>query len=231
MKERDCEWYGRAEKHWWSGLTGMGPGRWKVMTEDGSITLRELFKIDPREVSARAESGVDLYREAAKIKESVQKEARTIRWPWVRDLVAEKASDVLNLNVVNVLMDAWNKYAEIAKYADREKYGPEESILVPLAEHTVKSKHHPYVEILLHDAAVGRVEFDLDFSLTLEGFVLKIQDGMIREIKTGSAKGEGSLTLASATLLKRELQPLHFPGHIPLGHGIRLRGRGKAASA
>ena len=43
------------------------------MTEDGSITLRELFKIDPREVSARAESGVDLYREAAKIKESVQK--------------------------------------------------------------------------------------------------------------------------------------------------------------
>lgn len=200
------------------------------MTEEGTITLRELFNADPSEISARAESGVDLYGSAEKIKELMKREARAIRWPWVRDLVAEKARDVLNLNVVDVLAEAWKKYAEIEKYADRQKYGPEESILVPLAEHTVKSKHHPYVEILLHEKPLGRVEFDLDFSLTLEGFVLKIQDGIIREIQTGSAKGEGKLTLATVTLLKRETKPLDFPSHISLGQGIPLRGRGKAAS-
>jgi hypothetical protein len=201
------------------------------MTENGTITLRELFKVDPKEVTARAGSGVDLYQAATEIKESVKREARAIRWPWVRDLVAEKAHDVLNLNVVDVLGEAWKKYAEIEKYADRQKYGPEDSILVPLVEHTVKSKHHPYVEILLHEKPVGRVEFDLDFSLTLAGFVLKIQDGIIREIQTGSAKGEGKLALATVTLFKRETKPLDFPGHIPLGPGIPLRGRGKAATA
>jgi len=201
------------------------------MTEDGTITLKELFKVDPNEITARAESGVDLYRDTAELKESVKQEARAIRWPWVRGLVAEKARDILNLNVVDVLADAWKKYMEIEKYADRQKYGPEESILVPLAEHTVKSKHHPYVEILLDEKPVGRVEFELEFSLTLEGFVLKIQDGIIREILTGSAKGEGKLTLATVSLLKRETKSLDFPGHIPLGQGIPLRGRGKAASA
>ena len=151
--------------------------------------------------------------------------------PWTLIDGPEKAHDVLNLNVVDALGEAWKKYSEIMKYADREKYGPEEIILAPLAEHTVKSKHHPYVEVLLRDVPVGRVEFDLEFSLTLEGFVLKIQDGMIREIKTGSAKGEANLTLASVSLFKRETQSLHFPGHIPLREGILLRGRGKAASA
>jgi len=201
------------------------------MTESGTITLRELFRVDPKEVTARARSGLDLYQTAAEIKESVKREARAIRWPWVRDLVAEKAHDVLNLNVVDVLAEAWKKYAEIEKYADRQKYGPEDSILVPLMEHTVKSKHHPYVEILLHDKPMGRVEFDLDFSLTLAGFVLNIQDGSIREIQTGSAKGEGKLALATVTLFKRETKPLDFPGRIPLGPGIPLRGRGKAATA
>jgi hypothetical protein len=201
------------------------------MTENGAITLRELFKVDPDEIRVRAKSGVDLYRSAEELKESVKKEARAIRWPWVRGLVAEKASDVMNLNVVEVLAEAWKKYAEIEKYADRQKYGPEESILAPLAEHTVKSKHHPYVEILLHEKSIGQVEFDLEFSLTLEGFVLKIQDGIIREIQTGSAKGEGKLTLATVTLFKRETKPVDFPGHISLGEGIPLRGRGKAATA
>jgi hypothetical protein len=201
------------------------------MTEVGTITLRELFKIDPNEITARAESGVDLYRDSAELKESVKKEARAIRWPWVRGLVAEKSREILNLNIVDVLADAWKKYTEIEKYADGQKYGPEESFLVPLAEHTVKSKHHPYVEILLAEKPVGRVVFDLEFSLTLDGFVLKIQDGIIREILTGSAKGEGKLSLATVSLFKRETRPLDFPGHIPLGRGIPLRGRGKAASA
>jgi hypothetical protein len=201
------------------------------MTEDRTITFGELFKVDPREISARAESGVDLYDSAKELKESVKKEARAIRWPWVRDLVAEKSCDVLNLNVVDVLAEAWKKYAEIEKYADRQKYGPDESILVPLAEHTVKSKHQPYVEILLHEKPIGRVEFDLEFTLTLDGFVLKIQDGIIREIQTGSAKGEGKFALATVTLLKEETKVVVFPGRIPLGKGIPLRGRGKAATA
>jgi hypothetical protein len=199
--------------------------------ENGKITLRELFKVDPKDITLKAEPGVDLYRSAEEIKASIQKEARAIRWPWVRDAIAEKAKDFMNLDVVEVLGEAWKKYAEVEKYADRKKYGPEVSVLVPLVEHTVSSKHHPKVEVLVHEVPVGSVEFDLEFSITFDACELKIQDAAIREILPGSARGEASLKLAGVTLLKRESRPLSFPGRIPLGKGIPLRGLGLAAGA
>lgn len=200
------------------------------MTE-ATITLRDLFGVDANDLTARAGPGLDVYRTSENIRQAIQKESRAIRWKWVRDLVAKKAGEILDLNVIDVLLEAWKKYMQIEQYADRQKYGPEEVILVPLAEHTLKSEHHPYVEILVKEQPVGQIVFDLEFSLALEGFVLKIQDGTIREIQTGSAKGEGSLSLAETILLKRELKPIHFLGHIDLGRGVPLRGRGLAAAS
>ena len=141
----------------------------------------------------------------------------------MRKAVAEESQDLLNLNVLDVLVDAWKKYLQIEQYADAAKYGPGEKILAPLAEHTVKSQHHPCLQILLKEHEVGSVKFNLEFSLTLEGFVLMVQDAKILEIQTGSGKGEGSLSLAEITLWKREVKPVRFPGHISLGSGIPLR--------
>ena len=199
------------------------------MTE-ATITLRDLFDVDVNDLSARAEPGVDVYQTVEEIREEIRKGSRAIRWAWVRDVIAKKSAEILDLNVVDVLLEAWKKYMLIEQYAEKSKCEPKETILCPLAEHTVTSEHHPYLEILLKERPVGRIIFDLEFSLTLEGFVLKIQDGAIREIQTGSGKGEGSLSLAKTVLLKRELQPIRFPGHIHLGTGIPLRAAGKAAA-
>ena len=188
-----------------------------------ALTLRELFDVDPKELSARVEAGLHVHCAAADARQEIAKEAGSIRWPWVRDAVAEKSRDLLDLNVVDVIVACWKKYMDIAEYADRKKYGPEEEILAPLATHTVKSQHHPYIQIFLKEREVGRVTFDLDFSLILEGFVLKIRDARIVEIHTGSGEGEGALSLAEVSIWKRELKPVHFPGRLSLGHGIPLR--------
>jgi hypothetical protein len=198
------------------------------MTE-ATITLRDLFEVDVNDLSARAERGVDVYQIADEIKEEIRKGSRAIRWAWVRDVIAKKSSEILDLNVVHVLLEAWKKYMQIEQYAEKSKCEPKETILCPLAEHTVTSEHHPYLEILLKERPVGTIVFDLEFSLTLKGFVLQIQDEAIREIQTGSGEGEGSLSLAKAVLLKRELKPIRFPGHIHLGACIPLRS-GKAAA-
>ena len=197
------------------------------MSEE-KLTLRELFEVNASDLSARARSGFDVYQAAQNARQAIAKESRAIRWPWVRDAIAEKTSELIDGNVVDVLVGAWKKYMQIERYADPTKYGPEETILAPLAEHTVESKQHPYIEILLQERPVGRVTFDLGFSLTLEGFVLKIRGGAIQEIETGSGKGALSLSLADVTLLKKESKSLHFPGHVSLGSGIPLRDIGIA---
>ncbi len=201
------------------------------MTE-AILTLRDLFQADANDVSARAEPGVDVYQDAAQIQEEIHKASRAIRWKWVRELLAKKSAEVLDLNVVDVLLETWKKYMQIVQCADKSREDPKETFLCPLAEHTVTSEHHPYLEILLRDRPVGRIVFDLEFSLVLEGFVLRIQDGAIWEIQTGSAKGEVTLSIAKTVLLKKELQPVHFPGHIQFGKSIPLQPQtGKAAAA
>jgi hypothetical protein len=188
-----------------------------------TLTLRDLFAVNADDFSTRVESGMATYKPVQNAQTAIAKESRAIQWSWVRNTVAAESKDILNLNVVDVLVGAWQKYMQIEAYADRTKYGAGETILVPLAEHVVDSKHQPFVEILLKDHEVGRVTFDLDFSLTLDGFVLKIRDAKIWEIQTGSGKGAGSLSLADVPLWQHELKPVQFPGRISLGDGIPLR--------
>jgi hypothetical protein len=194
---------------------------------EATLTFRELFEVDAKDVSARVESGLDVHQVAENARQEIAKEATSIRWPWVRDAVVEESRRLLDLNVIDVLVGSWKRYMQIAQYADNKKYSHKEEILAPLATHTVQSQHHPYIQILLKEHEVGRVKFDLEFSLILEGFVLKIRDGRILEILSGSGQGEGSLSLANDPLWKRELKPVRFPGHVSLGNGIPLRTSGE----
>jgi hypothetical protein len=190
---------------------------------EATFTLRELFDVDVNDLAVHAEPGVDVYQGAAEIRDEIHKASRAIRWKWVRDVLAKKSAEALDLNVIDVLLDAWKKYMQIAEYQENSRKDPQGTFLCPLAEHTVTSEHHPYVEILLRDHPIGKIVFDLEFSLTLEGFVLKIQDGAIFEIQAGSAKGKAALSLAKTVLLKRELQPVRFPGHIQLRKEVTPR--------
>lgn len=65
--------------------------------------------------------------------------------------MAAESKDLLDLNVIDALVEAWKKYVEIKEYSDPKKYKPSEEILVPLATHTVKSEHNPYVPIFLKE--------------------------------------------------------------------------------
>jgi hypothetical protein len=131
----------------------------------------------------------------------------------------EQVVSILDLNVLDVLLDAWKKYDEVMACASQK---PGDAALVPLIERTLKSEHHPYIEVVVGEQPAGRITFDLDFSLTLSQAVLTIKGARILEVETGSATGEMSLSLKEVELVKRETRALKFPGKISLGAGIAL---------
>jgi hypothetical protein len=104
----------------------------------------------------------------------------------------------------------------------REKYPPEESILVPLSTHEVKSVHHPSLEIFIDDHPLGKMVFDLTVTLKLKGIILKIQDARIKKIRTGECRGTGVFKFGEIVLLKKESEDIPLPGSISLGDGIAL---------
>lgn len=164
--------------------------------------------------------------ESATVKDAMRArlslDAPAISWPLVRDQVSEKLAAALDTNLADVFVATWNKHQALQRYRDREKFPPDKVYSVPLAKHTIKSKHRPYLEILVGEASVGEIVFDVALSLVIEGFRLEIQDARIRSIKTGTLDGKATLSLVGATLVERNLDRITLPGSLDLGEGVAI---------
>jgi hypothetical protein len=158
------------------------------------------------------------------LKEKISKKSSGIRWPVAFSEITKKIEDLLDISVTDIMVSAWNKYRELQKYADSKQYSPDETFLVPLAEHTIKSEHHPYMEVLVNEKTIGKINFDICISLSLKGLILKIKGGRIREILTGSCKGKGSIKCENYLLMEKKTRDIPLPGSINLGEGVPITG-------
>ncbi len=131
-----------------------------------------------------------------------------------------KTGELLNISLPEVAGAAWNKYQVLRKYADPKQYPPGETIVAPLVTHIITSIHKPYVEMLVGDKPVGRVDFEINLELTLEGVLLSIRGGKIVEMRIGSCQGKGRVSCEGVVIAKREKKPWLLPGAISLKEGI-----------
>jgi hypothetical protein len=190
--------------------------------DDGTLTLKEFFaarsKFGPTEIKSRLEKSDRIASLHEKISSTVGKPG----WPMAIEEIYRKTADLLNISVLDLLVGGWNTYQGLKKYRDREKYAPTQSILVPLAEHTVKSEHHPHLEISINEEPAGTVDFEIRLTFIARGVILLIQDGRIKGAKTGEIKGKGSLTCEGTLLLEQDFRPIQLPGSVDLGEGVQI---------
>lgn len=125
---------------------------------------------------------------------------------------AARIPDLLRLDVGALLVSAWKKTTEIEGYADRTKYGPDETVFVELTRHIVTSSHKPTLDIVVDGVTIDTVPFELKVTLTLDAAVLTIRDGQILAVSPGSGKAGGELKCEGLSILKRELTPVKLPG-------------------
>ena len=145
------------------------------------------------------------------------------QWPAVLSGIIDKAKDLFDIDFAAVIASTWSKYRELVKYADRKKYPPDTSNLVPMAKHTLSVDYHPYLEVLLNGKPLGKLVFDVTLSLELEGFVLTIQDGRIMKVHTGSCQGKGKIAFKGSVLVEKSLTKIALPGMFDLGEGMSLK--------
>ena len=69
---------------------------------------------------------------------------------------------------------------------------------------------------------MGSLEFTITLALKLEGVVLKVRGGKIREISAGRCRGKGTLECAGVALLQKETDAYDLPGRVSLGEGIDI---------
>lgn len=180
-------------------------------------TLADFFLSDAKTLSKDQRSSIETSKQIEELKKNLQKEAESLKWPPILDQVADKIADLLNITIKDIMVGAWNNYHYLDKYLDRSRYAPDETILVPLAEHTIKSKHHPCIEILVNDCVIDDIKLDITVAFKLKGIMLTIRDGKIRQIQTGTCKGSGTVKYEQMILAQKELSTISLPGKISLG--------------
>ena len=190
---------------------------------DRGPTLTTVFGLDKGEPGERRLNGVEATRCIRELKEKLGPETPGTIWNAVEGQVGEAVANALAIPLTSIFAGAWNRYKPLWEYCDPKRHPPEESNQVPLAPHTIDSKHRPFIEIVLGEKPIGSLEFDVEVSFKLEAAMLTIQDGKFKELATGEAGVQASLSCEGATLIKRELGDYELPGKISFGEGIPIR--------
>ena len=62
----------------------------------------------------------------------------------------------------------------------------------------------------MNENKLGKVTFQLQLSLKINGVILKIQNGEIKEIQAGNCKGEGVVKYNDIVLLEKKLDIINL---------------------
>ncbi|HEY2091336.1 MAG TPA: hypothetical protein VGJ81_05575 [Thermoanaerobaculia bacterium] len=151
---------------------------------------------------------------------SVRNAVKGMEWSTVESAVGDSLAEALDIDPITLFAAAWEKYALLSDAAKESRDGAK--VLVPLAEHAVKSELHPYVEIQV-GPITRRIEFDVTLSLKLKGVVVNVQSEEIRGIEAGTCEGTAEIGLASHSIWKHDIKPIALPGKVTLKDSIPIR--------
>jgi hypothetical protein len=185
-------------------------------------TVKTLFGMEGIRAPQDVKTKIEKAGQVSSLRERISTTVGKTVWPNAFDEISKKAVDLLDINLIDLLLGAWNKYQGLKKYLDKEKYPPTQSVLVPLAEHTVRSEHRPYVEVLINDELIATITFHVTVAFTVRGVLLLVQDGKIKSVKTGEIKGKGTVKCEEALLLEQDFRTVSLPGTVDLGEGIPI---------
>ena len=183
-------------------------------------TLNDVFA--DRRALAREEVQAQLGREPSLAAASQSLGDAGAQWPGTA--LAERAlaqlDALLDVDLSSILAGAWNRARDIRDYGERSRADPEKDFLLTLSEHSIRSTHKPWVDIVVNGARDGRITFDVDVGLKLKGFQLLIRNGRIRAVTTGPCEASGKVSLDGCVLLEEKSRPVSLPGRIDLGDGL-----------
>lgn len=176
---------------------------------EGPTTLRAFFLGPPSDWQARfikttenQQSSPDVGRATGLV--DVDRRVMT-------NTVAEKLKDALDVSINQILLSAWAQHRDLASDLERSKELKGEAILVPLADHTIRSTHHPAVEVMMNDRRVAAFKFNANLMMRIKEAVLKVEAGQVVGIESGAWAGVGQLKCGPVTLVEHESQEFALP--------------------
>ncbi len=181
---------------------------------DSGPTVREIFALPEKDTDPRSD-------EWKEFQERIRKEVKGIKWTTAMPELAEKVCELLDIKIPNILVAGWKKAKELQTVLEKSKATPDEVAYLELAEHTINSDHKPSIDVRIKGATVKKIELGVQLGFKLEGFVLKIQNGDIKEIQTGQCEAKGTIKYGTLMIAEKKLEPIKLPFSIAIPSAIQ----------
>ena len=184
------------------------------------VSLRELFALpldSPPELVAGLEA-----KDFENIDKKISALSEPIPWSRVQSEVAGQISAALNTGLLDAWACAWKKYQNVKADVEESCKSPDALVLTRLAEHSVDSTLHPYVEVFLGQAKLEKIIFDVTLTTNIKGLILGLKNGRMVSLQVAECEWTGSINVKGVTLVERKLTRIDVPGRITLKRGISL---------
>ncbi|HJX82911.1 MAG TPA: hypothetical protein VJ723_01060 [Candidatus Angelobacter sp.] len=185
---------------------------------DAPITLRTLFEPDDNFYNQLMTAGE---QELGESKDRATRLVHSLRWQAIAGELRARAPEMLNVDVMDLLTGAWEKYRVLSDLAEESRLAKEPEFF-PLGDHTIHVEVHPYLEVRIGSFS-STITLDVTADLELKMLTLKIENGRITAIQSGSCEGCGEIKYKQLCLLNPTFKSVQLPGQIKLGAGIPLR--------
>ncbi|HKO99533.1 MAG TPA: hypothetical protein VJU86_21205 [Pyrinomonadaceae bacterium] len=170
-----------------------------------ATTVRDVFELP--------EPGADGSENWQAFQKRVKEEAKGIKTAALPDMAA-KVAELFEIPIPDIFLASWKKANGIQTLLEESRNAPETVMNAELGEHTINSQHKPHIEVRIQNKSVKKIEFTLKLVFNLKGFILKIQNGAIREVQTGSCEVRGKMEYQGLVIADKKLAPIALPGLI-----------------
>jgi hypothetical protein len=188
-----------------------------VLTED--LSLGDLFEVI---TGGEAEGELKAGLGAEELSELRKKVPTAISWSSVQESVADSLAEAMHVSVLATLANGWKHYTMFMEDVRRSRSNPEVEIVSAIAEHSIHSTLHPFVDVRLGGKTVHEIAFEVSLVTTIKGLLLGLKKGEIVSVEMGECEWTGKIAVAGVDVLERKLKKLALPGHLRLKRGIAI---------
>lgn len=186
------------------------------------ITISDVFLRSGGTLSGKSLEEVRRLPRMQRVESELQQRGGSKRWLAFLRSEARRWPELLQVDLMAIIAGAWNRHQDLQKYADRSRYAPGETIQVALTEHSIRSQHHPHIDILIDNVKQGELRFDVDLTLKVKGLMLRIRDGRIRSMQLAECQAGGEVKLEGFRIARQKTRAIAIEPEIDFGKGIPI---------
>ena len=120
----------------------------------------------------------------------------------VADEVGRVGAEILDLSLGDVLLGAWSGWTAVRDATRESRDDPATPRVVDLARHVIEWTHRPYVDVLVDDVPMCRVNLTVELKFAVAGITVVVRAGRIAEVRSGDVELTATVTVDGTQLAK-----------------------------